>query len=111
MCWVKWLSGFAAGVVVLGGVIFVLCGRGPAGSVAVISVKGQEVARIDLSQVEEPYSIQAGEHNSVRIEPGCVYMEQADCPDQLCVKTGKISKMGVPIVCLPNKVVVQIIEA
>ena len=35
-------------------------------------------------------------------------MISADCPDHLCVKQGKISADGEMIVCLPNKVTVQI---
>jgi hypothetical protein len=35
-------------------------------------------------------------------------MKDADCPDKLCEKTGKISKNGETIVCLPHRVVVEI---
>ena len=46
--------------------------------------------------------------NQIRIEEGTVYMEEADCPGQDCVKQGKISRGGQSIVCLPNKVTVEI---
>ena len=46
--------------------------------------------------------------NQIRIEEGTVYMEEADCPGQDCVKQGKISGSGQSIVCLPNKVTVEI---
>ena len=45
---------------------------------------------------------------TVVIENGTVYMKDADCPDKLCEKTGKISKNGETIVCLPHRVVVEI---
>ena len=35
-------------------------------------------------------------------------MKDADCPDKLCEKTGKISKNGETIVRLPHRVVVEI---
>jgi hypothetical protein len=35
-------------------------------------------------------------------------MTQADCPDKLCVHQKAISATGETIVCLPNKVVVEI---
>ena len=35
-------------------------------------------------------------------------MTEADCPDKICVNTGKISKIGETIVCLPHRVVVEI---
>ena len=35
-------------------------------------------------------------------------MESADCPDKLCVKTGKIKDNSHDIICLPNKVRVEV---
>ena len=52
-----------------------------------------------------------GGSNIVTIENGGVTMTDADCPDKLCVKTGRISKTGETIVCLPHRVVVEIIGA
>ena len=46
--------------------------------------------------------------NKVVINDGKVSMTEADCPDELCVKTGKISRVGETIVCLPHRVVVEI---
>lgn len=46
--------------------------------------------------------------NTVVIKSGVVYMESASCKNQICVSTGEISKKGESIVCLPNKVVVEI---
>ena len=48
------------------------------------------------------------EHNSFIIKNGEVFMDTADCKNQICVKTGKISKRGECIVCLPNMVVLEI---
>ena len=35
-------------------------------------------------------------------------MVEADCPDKLCVHQKAISKNNETIICLPNKVVVQV---
>lgn len=48
--------------------------------------------------------------NTVKIENGSVYVSDADCPDKLCVKQGKIGKSGGTIVCLPNKLTVEVKE-
>lgn len=48
--------------------------------------------------------------NVIKIKDGQVYMEEADCPDKLCVKQGKISKNGQAIICLPHKVVVRVVS-
>ncbi len=47
-------------------------------------------------------------HNKVVIADGEVWMEEADCPDKLCISQGKISRSGQTIICLPNKVMVTI---
>lgn len=46
--------------------------------------------------------------NTVVIENGEVFMESADCPDQLCIRQGRISDSRREIVCLPNRVTVSI---
>lgn len=45
--------------------------------------------------------------NTLVIENGAAYMRDADCPDKLCIRQGKIGKNGGTIVCLPNKIVVE----
>ena len=44
---------------------------------------------------------------SIKIEKGDIYVSAADCPDHTCMKTGKLSQSGVPIVCLPNKLIIR----
>ena len=46
--------------------------------------------------------------NVLHVENGTAYITDADCPDKVCEKTGKISRVNESIVCLPNKVVVTI---
>ncbi len=48
------------------------------------------------------------ETNTVIIKDGVVYISDASCKNQVCVNTGKISKKGESIICLPNKVIVEI---
>lgn len=46
--------------------------------------------------------------NTVIIENGEVYMQSATCKNQICVKHKKISAKGETIICLPNRVTVEI---
>jgi hypothetical protein len=46
--------------------------------------------------------------NVIHIEKGFVYMEESSCPDKTCIKQGRIDRPGEIIVCLPNKVTVEI---
>ena len=49
-------------------------------------------------------------HNVIRIEDGQAYMEEADCPDGYCKEQGRISGQKQTIVCLPHKLVVEVIR-
>lgn len=42
------------------------------------------------------------------IEDKSAYIEEADCPDRLCVQTGKITKSGRSIVCVPARISVRL---
>ena len=46
--------------------------------------------------------------NVLVINNGKADMIEADCPDKLCVEQRSISKNNESIICLPNKVVVEI---
>ena len=46
--------------------------------------------------------------NVLTIRDGRADMTEADCPDKLCVHQKAISKNHEMIVCLPNKVVVEV---
>ncbi len=49
-------------------------------------------------------------HNTVVIKNGRVYMKNADCKNQICVNTPEISSFGQQIICLPNRVIVEVSE-
>lgn len=71
----------------------------------VVTVNGEEYYRGLLLHRK---GIDIDSHNKVVIEDGEVWMEEADCPDKLCISQGKISKPGQTIICLPNKTMVTI---
>ena len=50
----------------------------------------------------------SGNENLLVIEGGSVRLEDADCPDRLCVRQGAISRSGESIICLPHKLVITI---
>lgn len=51
-----------------------------------------------------------GEWNTFEIKDGYVDMIDASCPDKLCVSQSKIHYNHETIVCLPNQVVLEIID-
>ena len=79
------------------------------GAVAVVSVDGKTVAEYPLS-LDGEYSLNGGT-NTLIIKNGKAYVSYASCPDGLCKNQGKISMTGERIVCLPNKVMIEIVGA
>ncbi len=46
----------------------------------------------------------------VVVRDGKVWVESSDCAEQLCVDSAPLTSSGGMIVCLPNKVVVKVVE-
>lgn len=79
------------------------------GAYALVTVNGEEYGRYALDK-DTQQSIISGEHsNLLVISEGGARISEADCPDKLCVNQGEIRYSGQSIICLPHKVVVEII--
>lgn len=74
-----------------------------------ISANGEEVLVRPLGEGTYELTIPGHAGDSyVEISEGRVRMVDSACPDKLCVRTGWISRPGESIVCLPNRVVIEI---
>ena len=81
------------------------------GVIARIIQDGKVLYEIQLNEVPGPQTYHVnGEngYNTVLVQQGHVRMMEASCPDQVCVNQGWISNSALPIVCLPNKVIIEI---
>lgn len=76
-----------------------------------VQVNGQEIKKIifDKKIIGKtiPIKTEFG-YNLIEIGDKKVRVIEADCPDKLDVKQGYISQAGQVIVCLPNKLVIEI---
>lgn len=48
--------------------------------------------------------------NVVKIENGTIRVAFADCPDKVCVNRGAVNGGAVPIVCLPHRLEIRIVD-
>lgn len=83
------------------------------GTVARVYVDGELYDTIDLTAVTVSYEKTVETRygwNRLRVSPGAIAVEDADCPGHDCVKQGEISDGAIPIVCLPHRLVIQIEE-
>lgn len=74
---------------------------------AVVEVDGEVVEVLPLDEERELVVKEAG-YNRVRVSDGAVFMEEADCPDQVCVRTGRVEQPGGVIACLPHRLIVYV---
>ena len=82
------------------------------GATAIITQNGSVIHRINLNQVADPYEIAIESdnngYNTIHVEKYKIKFSQANCPDQLCVKTGFLSNISDIAVCLPHGVFIEI---
>lgn len=83
--------------------------QGETGGKIRIMVNGNEYGIYSLMQnrvieVENEFG-----YNRIVLENGMTFMEEADCPDQYCVEHRAITKTKETIVCLPHKLVVEVL--
>lgn len=82
-----------------------IIGDAGAGSVT-IKVNGVIEGVYSLGEDQE-IDINSGTNHLV-IKNGKADMTEADCPDKLCVNQKPVSKNHESIICLPNKVIVEV---
>ena len=104
-----WLRLFGAVALLCAAAIAVLTLTGGQGVRAQVLQGGRLVYTLDLNG-SRTVTVTApnGGTNTITVESGRVCMSHASCPDQLCVRQGWVSGGAVPIVCLPNQLVIQI---
>lgn len=78
---------------------------------AVVTVDGKVLREIDLTaQKDEEFTIETSEgNNKIVVHNGGISIVEADCNDGVCVYQGVAKNHGDMIVCLPHKIIIQVI--
>ena len=109
----KILIGICALIFMLGvaGSVWVL--TRPHGTTVQIAQNGVVLYWFDLSTAKDQILdiTYDGRVNTVQIENGRIRMLSADCPDHTCVHMGWLESGALPIVCLPNRLVIEFTDA
>ncbi len=106
-----WIVIFAAVLVICAAAFLLLKGSGGHGTVAVIRVDGEIYKKINLDTVAVAYDMEIKTefgYNKLHIEHDGISVTEADCRDHICMDQGKVSQAGVPIVCLPHRLTIEI---
>lgn len=78
---------------------------------AEIYYESKLVRTVELDHgVDETFSIPQDKNVVFHLyKDGSICFEKSDCPDKICVKTGKLRKVGQTAACLPNKIIMKIV--
>lgn len=75
-----------------------------------ITVDGTEFKTVELTEEEQVIEVKSDYGlNKVKIHDHGVEMTDADCPDKVCLTFGFVTKPGQNIVCLPHRVLIEVI--
>lgn len=104
---------FIAAILLAAGLAFLFFRPQPSESLsrAEISVDGKAVMELDLSE-DQVLTVDGagGGYNRIQVRDGAVSVLEASCPDKVCVHTGTVRYPGETIVCLPNRMIVTVIQ-
>ena len=93
-------------------VLLIWFNSNPNSGIAVVEKNGSELYRFDLSRqtVTQIIDVGGSYHVKLLLEPGAISFEHSDCHDQICVRTGRLTKPGQIAVCLPAKISIEIVS-
>lgn len=105
----KILIGAAALIFTIGVVWSLFALFSPKQSAVVIKRDNEVLYTLDLSQEpDRRFVIPYGDSsNTIEIQNGSIRVCEAECPDKTCVHTGWLRSSAMPIVCLPNHLVIE----
>lgn len=99
----------AIGLIVIGfAMSFIMVTGQDEGAIVVAAVDGETYGSYSLEE-DRKVTIERDSHvNTFEIKDGQVKMIRATCHNHDCIREGTISRTGETIVCLPNKVVLEV---
>lgn len=81
------------------------------GRAAVVTWGSLPPVRIPLEGADGDYLFGETGQVVIRIEDGRAYFAASDCPDQICVRGGRLGAPGSAAACLPNRCALRIERA
>lgn len=117
---------FLPGDAVVIGAVVVICGMlllaswiygksaGNKGRVVRITMDGNIILERNMADFSEPAEYRIASDSGemvIYLSSEKVYVKDSSCPDKICMHTGELRKTGDGAVCLPNRVVVQIVSS
>ena len=99
-------------VIFMSCLVFIAIGSNRGGGYALITSDGKVVEKINLAaSPDRTFEVKTElGSNTIRVQNGKISVIEADCPDKKCVAMGELDSAIMPIVCLPHKLMISLIE-
>ena len=105
---ILWISLFTLLAVVSISVILIKFSQNNTGKTAKIYSDNKLIRTVILNKDDE-FTVENGDnYNIVRIKNGKISVVEANCKNQICVKQGETDRSLLPIVCVPNGLVIKV---
>ncbi|NLV86282.1 MAG: NusG domain II-containing protein [Clostridiales bacterium] len=85
---------------------------GHSGKYAEIYYRSELVKTVDLTTGEEGrFSLEQAPNVVFQLyKDGSIAFVQSDCPDKICVKSGRLHRVGEYAACIPNRIYIKILS-
>ena len=105
----KWEIIIMLAVVILAGVAYfvIFAGTEP-GRYARIAVRNYPYVYVPLHE-DRDFTLAQNQAVQFRVLNGTIAFTHSDCPDQVCINMGELSRVGQSAACLPNWVTVVVV--
>lgn len=81
------------------------------GSTVCVTVDGVRIGDYPLTAERKiPVTGRYGGELTLVLSGGKAHVEASSCPDKICVKHSPVSHAGESIICLPNRIVIEIVS-
>lgn len=81
-------------------------------AMAEIYYKSELIMTVELKEQQEEKTFSLEQDNDVVIKlhsDGAISFLESDCPDKICINSGKLSMVGQRAACLPNGIIIKIV--
>jgi hypothetical protein len=107
----KLLIGLVLALAIFSYLIYFMLYQGDSSLTAKIMVDGSIFTEIDLHHPIPNHCINIPGPlgtSIAEVKPGAIRMRSSPCSDHYCMETGWINRPGAVIVCVPNRIVIEI---
>ncbi len=81
---------------------------GEEGDMLLVEQDGVVIKKLPMDEDTEYRAEYGGHYNTVVIKDKRAYIKEADCQDQICTHMHPIEKEGQTIICLPNRLYLEL---